>query len=83
MRSEKPSVSASRSAASEFLQVVSFKVGEEEFGIEILSVQEIIRLQELTRQGTTATARVTAAAGVGADGLGGVVGARAPGHVHR
>jgi purine-binding chemotaxis protein CheW len=49
MRSEKPSVGASRSAASEFLQVVSFKVGEEEFGIEILSVQEIIRLQELTR----------------------------------
>ena len=28
---------------------MSFKVGEEEFGIEILSVQEIIRLQELTR----------------------------------
>ena len=49
IRSEKLSVGASRSAASEFLQVVSFKVGEEEFGIEILSVQEIIRLQELTR----------------------------------
>lgn len=49
MRSEKLSVGASRSAASEFLQVVSFKVGQEEFGIEILSVQEIIRVQELTR----------------------------------
>ena len=49
MRPEKLSVGASRSAASEFLQVVSFKVGQEEFGIEILSVQEIIRVQELTR----------------------------------
>jgi purine-binding chemotaxis protein CheW len=49
IRSEKLSVGASRSAASEFLQVVSFNVGEEEFGIEILSVQEIIRLQDLTR----------------------------------
>lgn len=49
MRSEKLSGGASRSAGSEFLQVVSFKVGQEEFGIEILSVQEIIRMQELTR----------------------------------
>lgn len=31
------------------LQLVSFKVGNEEFGLEILKVQEIIRLRELTR----------------------------------
>jgi len=31
------------------LQLVSFKVGHEEFGLEILKVQEIIRLRELTR----------------------------------
>ncbi|HTY35522.1 MAG TPA: chemotaxis protein CheW [Bacteroidota bacterium] len=35
--------------ADELLQLVSFKVGEEEFGIEILKVQEIIRMAELTR----------------------------------
>lgn len=31
------------------LQLVSFHVGEEEFGLNILSVQEIIRVQQLTR----------------------------------
>src|SRR6266567_2522388 len=31
------------------LQIVSFKVGNEEFGLDILRVQEIIRLQDLTR----------------------------------
>jgi purine-binding chemotaxis protein CheW len=31
------------------LQLVSFRVGEEEFGLEILRVQEIIRFQQLTR----------------------------------
>jgi purine-binding chemotaxis protein CheW len=31
------------------LQLVSFKVGNEEFGLDILKVQEIIRLRELTR----------------------------------
>ena len=35
-------------AADQLLQVVSFKLGEEEFGLDILRVQEIIRLQELT-----------------------------------
>ncbi len=33
----------------ELLQLVSFHVGEEEFGLDILRVQEIIRLQPLTR----------------------------------
>ncbi len=31
------------------LQLVSFKVGNEEFGLDILKVQEIIRLRDLTR----------------------------------
>ncbi len=31
------------------LQLVSFQVGGEEFGLDILKVQEIIRIQELTR----------------------------------
>jgi purine-binding chemotaxis protein CheW len=31
------------------LQLVGFRVGEEEFGIDILCVQEIIRAQQLTR----------------------------------
>lgn len=33
----------------EMLQLVGFRVGEEEFALDILRVQEIIRLQELTR----------------------------------
>lgn len=33
----------------ELLQLVSFRVGAEEFGLDILRVQEIIRLQHLTR----------------------------------
>src|SRR5438034_9938631 len=36
-------------AHGEMLQVVSFHVGEEEFGLDILRVQEIIRVQRLTR----------------------------------
>jgi purine-binding chemotaxis protein CheW len=35
-------------AHGEILQVVSFRVGEEEFGLDILRVQEIIRVQRLT-----------------------------------
>ena len=37
------------SGAQELLQLVSFKIGNEEFGLDILRVQEIIRVQELTR----------------------------------
>jgi len=37
------------SGRGELLQLVSFHVGEEEFGLDILRVQEIIRNQPLTR----------------------------------
>ena len=33
----------------DMLQLVSFKIGEEEFGVDILNVQEIIRMVEVTR----------------------------------
>ena len=32
----------------EMLQLVSFKLGEEEFGVDIMQVQEIIRMQNIT-----------------------------------
>jgi purine-binding chemotaxis protein CheW len=35
--------------SGELLQLVSFQVGDEEFGLDILRVQEIIRIQPLTR----------------------------------
>ena len=37
------------SHSDEILQIVSFHVGSEEFGLDILKVQEIIRFQQLTR----------------------------------
>jgi len=36
-------------AHGELLQLVSFHIGGEEFGLDILRVQEIIRVQQLTR----------------------------------
>lgn len=33
----------------ELLQLVTFSIGEEEFGVNILKVQEIIRTMEITR----------------------------------
>jgi len=39
----------SQAHAAELMQLVSFHVGNEEFGLEILKVQEIIRSQDLTR----------------------------------
>ena len=33
----------------ELLQLVSFKIGEEEFGVDILSVQEINRMLQITK----------------------------------
>lgn len=36
-------------AGGDLLQLVSFHVGDEEFGLDILRVQEIIRIQPLTR----------------------------------
>ena len=41
--------STATARAGEELQLVSFRVEEEEFGLEILRVQEIIRVQQLTR----------------------------------
>jgi purine-binding chemotaxis protein CheW len=38
-----------RQSHEELLQLVGFRVGGEEFGIDILRVQEIIRAQQLTR----------------------------------
>ncbi|MDZ4700622.1 MAG: chemotaxis protein CheW [Rhodothermales bacterium] len=39
---------------SNLLQIVSFVIGEEEFGVDILNVQEIIRPVEITRVPNTA-----------------------------
>jgi purine-binding chemotaxis protein CheW len=39
----------SETPGRELLQLVSFHVGGEEFGLDILRVQEIIRMQQLTR----------------------------------
>ena len=39
----------STGAANELLQLVSFKISDEEFGVDILKVQEIIRMLEITR----------------------------------
>ncbi len=37
------------SQTEEILQLVSFKIGEEEFGVDILKVQEINRMDQITR----------------------------------
>lgn len=34
---------------AELLQLVTFSIGEEEFGVDILKVQEIIRIMEITK----------------------------------
>ena len=41
--------SESANLNSDILQLVSFNIGDEEFGVEILKVQEIIRMVEYTR----------------------------------
>ncbi len=38
-----------KSDVNELLQLVSFKIDEEEFGIEILKVQEIIKMIQITK----------------------------------
>lgn len=38
-----------RKKDTELLQLVTFSIGGEEFGVEILTVQEIIRMLEITR----------------------------------
>jgi purine-binding chemotaxis protein CheW len=40
---------SARMAASDELQLVSFNIGTEEFGVDILKVQEINRMVEITR----------------------------------
>jgi purine-binding chemotaxis protein CheW len=45
----KNAMSSRADEAEELLQIVSFRAGGEEFGIDILRVQEIIRNQHLTR----------------------------------
>jgi len=45
----KASAGSPRQAHQDVMQLVSFDVGGEEFGLEILRVQEIIRIQQLTR----------------------------------
>ncbi|MGA9042933.1 MAG: chemotaxis protein CheW [Terriglobales bacterium] len=42
-------VNGSGQNSGQLLQLVSFQVGGEDFGLDILRVQEIIRIQELTR----------------------------------
>jgi purine-binding chemotaxis protein CheW len=39
----------SRQGSDELLQLVSFNIGDEEFGVDILQVQEINRMLEVTR----------------------------------
>ncbi|MFO7818425.1 MAG: chemotaxis protein CheW [Thermodesulfobacteriota bacterium] len=38
-----------KKSEAELLQLVTFSIGEEEFGVEILKVQEINRMMEITR----------------------------------
>ncbi len=40
---------AKQSVSDELLQLVSFNIGEEEFGVDILKVQEINRMVDVTR----------------------------------
>ena len=42
-------VSTHKSDATELIQLVSFKVGDEEFGVDILKVQEINKMTVITR----------------------------------
>ena len=46
---EKAGQSLGAKSSSELLQLVSFKIGSEEFGVDILKVQEINRMVEITK----------------------------------
>ncbi len=48
-RGNKASYHDAAQGHGQLLQLVSFHIGGEEFGLDILRVQEIIRIQELTR----------------------------------
>lgn len=39
----------SKKDQKELLQLVSFKIGDEEFGVDILSVQEINKMSQITK----------------------------------
>lgn len=47
--SEQAEVSTTKNVTDEVVQLVSFNIGEEEFGVDILRVQEINRMVEITR----------------------------------
>ncbi len=47
--SEHQSNGSGMKTAEELLQLVSFKIGNEEFGVDILKVQEINRMMDITR----------------------------------
>ena len=55
MSQQQSTRSAGEASGEELLQLVSFKIGEEEFGVEILKVQEINRIAEITRVPNTAS----------------------------
>jgi purine-binding chemotaxis protein CheW len=40
---------AQKKQDTELMQLVTFSIGEEEFGVDILKVQEIIRMMEITK----------------------------------
>ena len=40
---------AQKKQDAELMQLVTFSIGEEEFGVDILKVQEIIRMMEITK----------------------------------
>lgn len=42
-------IATKQTSSDELLQLVSFNIGEEEFGVDILKVQEINRMVEVTR----------------------------------
>jgi len=44
-----PALNSEHQAHQDLMQLVSFHIGGEEFGLDILRVQEIIRVQHLTR----------------------------------
>ena len=42
-------IKENKNKSEDLLQIVSFKIGSEEFGIDILKVQEIIKMLDLTK----------------------------------
>jgi purine-binding chemotaxis protein CheW len=46
---ESNEITGKQSGSDELLQLVSFNIGEEEFGVDILKVQEINRMVDVTR----------------------------------